>query len=123
MKKVMLMVFLTAFLPSIDCELKCKAISINDDIKGLPPHYPNVTTIHNSHYDNSTNLLYIYGSDDSEPVVEVIVKYRGTVVLSDIITPDDLPATYDFSSRDKGTYEVFISANATLLYSFSFNKY
>lgn len=121
MKKVMMTVFMMTLLPISNGGLAVSASAINDDTKDLPPSYPDVLPVYNSYYDSSTNQLCIYGAAVST-VINVRVTYRGNEVLYDEVSPEQLPAWYDFSDYDGGTYLVVISAGDSVLCTFSFSK-
>lgn len=121
MKKVMMTVFMMISLPIINGSLVVNACAINDDTKVMPPNFPEVMPIYDSYYDSSTNQLCIYGAASST-VISVRVSCRGKEVLNDHVSPEQLPAWYDFSDYDSGTYLVLISAGDTILSTFSFTK-
>lgn len=120
MKKVMLVLLIAVFSSTVNYTSygKCNAV-------GLFPvnvDWPDVAPVYNSYYNYSTNMLHIYGGMFAT-AVNVVVTHNGVVVLSDIVTPDNLPAIYDFTDSASGTYHVTVSVGTTILSTFSFEKF
>lgn len=119
MKKIMATIFLATIAPVV-----CDNLSVTCNAEDVLPEngeWPDVLPVYNSYYDSSTNQLCIYGAAVST-VINVRVTYRGNEVLNDEVSPEQLPAWYDFSDYDGGTYLVVISAGDTVLCTFSFSK-
>lgn len=119
MKKVVLTILFATIAPVVSCDLSvtCNAevvFPVNED-------WPDVLPVYDSYYDSSTNQLCIYGAASST-VISVRVSCRGKEVLYDEVSSEQLPAWYDCSSYDSGTYLVVISAGDTVLSTFSFTK-
>lgn len=121
MKKVLMTVFMSTMLPVLGCDtFNYSVVCAEDDIP-FETNYPNLAPIYKSYYDYSKNMLYIYGAAEST-VVSVQVIYNGCVVLADCVAPEDLPAIYNFSDSNSGTYQVVVYAGSTVLTTFSFVK-
>jgi len=122
MKKLMMTVFITTLIPVVGSYNNkgcfCHAEELSNP---YPSNWPDVLPVYDSYYDSSTNQLCIYGAASST-VISVRVSCRGKEVLNDHVSPEQLPAWYDFSDYDSGTYLVLISAGDTILSTFSFTK-
>ena len=119
MKRVMSVMFLPIILSILG--INHGGICYAEDDYPEKISNPDVAPIYDSYYDSSTNQLCIYGAAVST-VINVRVTYRGNEVLNDEVSPEQLPAWYDFSDYDGGTYLVVISAGDTVLCTFSFSK-
>ena len=122
MKKLMMTVFITTLIPVVGSYSNKGCFCYAEEVSNPnPSNWPDVLPVYNSYYDSSTNQLCIYGAAVST-VINVSVTYRGNEVLNDEVSPEQLPAWYDFSDYDGGTYLVVISAGDTVLCTFSFSK-
>ena len=117
MKKVMMTMFLSTLLPAIGMNQVSTCLA--EDVYTERSHYPDVALVYKSYYDYSTNMLYVYGAAEYT-MVNVRVSYNDCVVLTDCVAPEDLPAIYDFSGSNSGTYQVVVYAGSYVLTTFSF---
>lgn len=119
MRKILAIIFFATIAPVVsdNLGLTCKA----DDSVPIKNKWPDIQPVYNSYYDSSTNQLCIYGAAVST-MINVRIICRGNEVLYDYVSPEQLPAWYDCSSYDSGTYLVVISAGDTILSTFSFTK-
>lgn len=118
MKKVFLTVFMAALMPMF-CGSDYSVCFAED---GYPDkmNIPDIAPIYDSYYDYSEGVLYIYGSVQYT-VITVEVTHNGQTILMDVLSPNNLPAQYNFNGYDYGYYHVTISAGNTLLTTFGFN--
>lgn len=118
MKKTLMLVLLATNITSMGYAFKNYNFTAENE-QGKKPLWPNVTPIYSSYYDDAGEMLYIYGCLSGKNV-EMRVQHNGTIVLYDIISPGSLPAQYDCSGWETGSYRVTISADSTIVTTFSF---
>lgn len=121
MKRLMTTMLMATVLPVLGSGWIDWTIVCAEDYTPHDDSYPDVLPVYNSYYDSSTNQLCIYGAAVST-MINVRIICRGNEVLYDYVSPEQLPAWYDCSSYDSGTYLVVISAGDTVLSTFSFTK-
>lgn len=121
MKKLMMTTILATMMPILNgFYVGNGACMAGEGDVQATPSWPDIAPVYDSYYDYSEGILYIYGSVQYT-VITVEVTHNGQTILMDVLSPNNLPAQYNFNGYDYGYYHVTISAGNTLLTSFGFN--
>lgn len=115
---------MVTLLPTLINQLANGSICMAQDEKDNPKTllWPDISPVYHSFYNYNDDVLTIYCGQKST-VITVCVTYDNQIIIQDALPPSNSPMNYDFSSCEKGTYQVSIYSGTTPITSFHFFIY